>query len=190
MCTPKTRRINGEQRTMTDFVNTTTYRSLANTPAATQLDYYTRNNASLEILKLVSLSNKAFGEQYMQGIARDLFGLDNPEHTGHDMQLHGKKIEMKSARWGCTGMFKWQHIMPGHAYDYVLFALVDFQDIKFWLISKETILQYPTLFTRQGGAEGQGLWTPGLNSRNMTRVTDLCVPIHSREDLLRAISAQ
>jgi hypothetical protein len=175
---------------MTDFVNTATYLSLLESPATTQLDYYTKNNASPDILNLVTLSNKAFGERYMQGIARDLFGLSKPDHTGHDMTLRGKKIEMKSARWGNKGTFKWQHIMPGHAYDYVLFALVDFQDIKFWLITKDAVLQNPTLFTVQGGAEGQGLWTPGLNSRNMTCVTDLCVPIRSREDLLRAISAQ
>ena len=175
---------------MAAFTSTPTYRSLVNSTPLTQLGYYIENNASPEILKFVTLSNKAFGEQYMQGIAKDLFGLEKAGHTGHDLQLSGQKIEMKSSRWGCRGSFKWQHIMQGHEYQYVMFALVDFQDIKFWIIKKDVILANPSLFQQQGGAEGQGLWTPCMSARNMSRITDLCTPIHSREDLLRAISVQ
>jgi hypothetical protein len=125
----------------------------------------------------------------MQGIARDLFGLDKGKNSGHDLFINGTKIEMKSARWCKDGKIMWEHIMKSHVYDYVLFALVDFQDIKFWLVSKEVILANPELFIKQGGGEGQGLWVSG-NARKIKRVTDVCTPIHSREDLLRAISVE
>ena len=149
----------------------------------TQLEFYVKNNANENILSLVPMSNKAFGEG-MQRIVSEMFGMSKPSETSHDAVYKGVPIEIKSARyWSGKLDCKWQHIMTDHKYKWVMLVLVDFQDLKFWLVSKDTIMKNPDVFTQQGGAEGQGRWC------TMKKVLPLAHPVMSLADLDRLISS-
>ena len=141
--------------------NTKSYKNMKN--KMTQEDLYRRNNSCDDILKLVKLSNKAFGEK-LQSIVKDLLDLDNSCDAGHDAQKLSLKLkfEIKSSRYGVsTNDFMWQHIMEEHDYDYLLFVGVDYDKLKIYLISKFDFMELKDkkIVTQQGRAEGQGLWT-------------------------------
>lgn len=167
-----------------DFAKTTMFKKLLANSKPTQLQFYIKNNANENILSLVPMSNKAFGEG-MQRIVSEMFGMTKPTDTGHDAVFNGVPIEVKTARyWSGKLDCKWQHIMKDHKYKWVMLVLVDFQDLKFWLVSKDMIANNPEVFTQQGGAEGQGLWC------TMKKVLPLAHPIASREDLERLICSE
>lgn len=166
------------------FTETSAFKKLISKRKPTQLEFYMKNNASANITSLVPLSNKAFGEG-MQRIATEIFGMTGSSDTGHDAVYKGVPIEIKSARyWSGKLDCKWQHIMTDHEYKWVLLSLVDFQDLKFWLVSKDVIMANPNIFTQQGNAEGQGRWC------TMKQALPVAHPVASREDLDRVIFAE
>lgn len=123
-----------------------------------QTEYYTRNKACPEVLKLVGLESKSFGMQ-MERIVREMFCLSKPINSQHDAILNDKKIEIKSARyWSSSTDCRWQHIEIDYDYDYVLFALVDFQDLHVWGMHKNKLKNMIEMgiLTPQGR---QGYWT-------------------------------
>ena len=125
-----------------------------------QEQYYRLNNSSKDILKIVKLSNKAFGEK-IQCIIQELLNMDKPDHTGHDAQYESLKFEIKSSRYGVRNKdFTWQHIMEKHDYDYLILVGVDFDALKVFIISKTKFikLKKKEFVKTQGGGEGQGLW--------------------------------
>jgi hypothetical protein len=119
----------------------------------TQLDLYLKKNSSLEIIQLVSMANKVFGTE-MEGIFQEIFQLDPRENTQHDGIRNGKKIEIKSARWHATGEdCNWQHLEPDYDYEFVMFTLVDFTELKVWMITKKLLmgeLRQLKIVSRQG----------------------------------------
>ena len=128
---------------------------------------YKKNGACENILQLVRLSNKAFGEK-LQSIVKDLLELDNSCDAGHDAQKISMncKFEIKSSRYAVsTRDFMWQHIMEEHDYDYLILVGVDYNCLKMYLISKYYFMKLKTkgLVTQQGRAEGQGLWAQRKN---------------------------
>lgn len=163
------------------FYDTIAFKNLVATSKPTQVEFYIKNESSEHILSLVPLSNKAFGEG-MQRIAAEMFGMTAASDTGHDAVYKGVPIEIKSARyWSGKRDCKWQHIMADHEYRWVLLCLVDFHDLKFWLVSKEAIIAHPEIFTQQGNAEGQGRWC------SMKQALPVAHPVVSLEDLDRVI---
>jgi len=146
----------------------------------TQVDYYIENNAHPDIIKMVGLGNKSFGER-LQRIVMEYLNLDKPNNTGHDVQhiLSNKKFEVKSSRfWVTNGDWKWQHIMEIHQYDFLLLCGVNFQSVDVFIISKKEFisLKEKGLVTQQGGAEGQGLWCTYKN------IKDFLKPINNLEE--------
>ena len=127
-----------------------------------QEQYYRKNGAPEDILKIVRLSNKAFGEK-LQCIIQELLDLEKSSHTGHDAQKVSMdlKFEIKSSRYGVKSKdYMWQHIMEKHNYDYLLLVGIDFNGFKVFIISKKDFmkLRCEGLVKTQGGGEGQGLW--------------------------------
>ena len=113
----------------------------------------------------------------------DVLLLGRRTGTQHDATLHGKKIEIKSARcWDEDGTeCKWQHLELGHDYDYVLMVFLGYDRIQVGVISKETLmgpLREASIVTPQGK---QGFWT--MRSSIMGHLT----PITTVEDLHQAI---
>lgn len=147
-----------------------------------QIDYYIENNAHPDIIKIVSLNNKSFGE-VMQRIIKEFLKLDNPIDSGHDIyqKSSGVKFEVKSSRYWVTNKdWKWQHIMEYHDYDYVLFCGINFNGIDLFIISKSDILKLKDegLVTKQGGSnDGHGLWC------NYNNIKEYITPIKNIEEL-------
>jgi hypothetical protein len=122
-----------------------------------QLDFYKRNNACREVLKLVGLESKAFG-MFIERIIREMFSMNKPLNSQHDAIFNDKKIEIKSSRfWGGTMDCKWQHVEPTYDYDYILFVLVEFQDLRIWGMHKSKVKKMieQGILTPQGK---QGYW--------------------------------
>lgn len=154
--------------------------------AKTQVDYYIDRGAHPDIIKMVALGNKSFGEK-MQRIILEQLNLDKPSSTGHDVQQKssGKKFEVKSSRfWTTNGDWKWQHIMEDHNYDYLLLVGINLQSVDVFIITKKNLISLKSkgFVTQQGGAEGQGLWC------DFSKIKEYLTPISSEEDLNNFIS--
>lgn len=139
---------------------TKTFNKLAK--KVTQVDYYINNNASPDVIKLVEMNNKTFGET-MQNVIKEILKLDKPINSSHDARIinKGLKFEIKSSRyWTNKHDFVWQHIMENHTYDHLILLGLDFHEILVYTISKEKLLELKEqqIIKIQGGAEGQGLW--------------------------------
>lgn len=141
-----------------DFINTNSFSKIDG--KISQLDYYINNKSNKDILKLVALNNKAFGE-IMQRIVGETLGMSKATSTGHDAIKNGKLIEIKSSRfWQKTKDWYFQHIMADHKYDYLLCVGIAFDNIELYIIDKEEFfhLKDDGIVRVQGGGEGQGMW--------------------------------
>ena len=137
---------------MASFVRTVAFKSIVHTK--TQYEYYASNGATREVLSLVAMNNKTFGEKHMENITRELFHMEKlPSGTkrssGCDAILNGQRIEIKSARYSADNGRStfWQHIFPEYNWDVLFLALLDFTDVKYWSLTKTQVCQ---LMRRQG----------------------------------------
>ena len=128
--------------------------------------FYKQNGAPSEIVDLVALSNKRFGTD-METLVCNLTGCkkvpDTVGKTGWDCEHEATKNypEIKASRyWQGMTDWKWQHILADHEWSHVILAAVDFQEIKLFLLTKDTFmtLMEKGIVTQQGGAGGQGCW--------------------------------
>jgi len=133
--------------------------------------------ASPDVQQLVELDSKPFGTE-CEKILINIFGLGKRSSTEHDAILHGKKIEIKTARyWGGKDDCKWQHLEPDHDYEFALFALLDFQRFKIWGVKKSLLMgemREKKIVTFQGK---QGWWT------TKSAILPYLTPITSKADL-------
>ena len=147
----------------------------------TQIKYYERNNSCKEVLELVRLESKPFG-CISEKIIREIFNIGERTSSENDGIKHGKKIEIKSARyWAGKDNCIWQHLEPTHDYDYALFTLLDFNGWKIWCIKKSTLmgeLRNKNLVKFQGK---QGWWAK--KSLIINHLTE----IHTIEDLEKCL---
>lgn len=136
--------------------NTKTFKSIKE--KETQIKYYKRMNSCEEVLQLVDLESKPFGSE-SEKIIQEIFNLGPRTSSQNDGTRNGKKVEIKSARyWAGKDECVWQHLEPDHDYEYALFALLDFQGWKIWIIKKELLmgeLRDKKIVTFQGK---QGWW--------------------------------
>lgn len=144
----------------------------------TQLELYISKQSPPEILNLVTMANKVFGENAMEPILREIFQMAPRQNSQHDGIRLGKKIEIKSARWHATGEdCNWQHLEPDYDYEFVMFALVDFTELKVWIIPKTLLmgeLRQQKIVSRQG----QQGWTA-----TKARLEKYLTPIKTIEEL-------
>lgn len=148
-----------------------------------QREFYLNNNASNTIMRIVNLSNKCFGSVIEQVIAEH-FIMVRSINSSYDLNFHNKKIEVKSSRfWVKTRDWRWQHIMIGHDYDYLLFVGVGFTSLQTFILSKVQLfkLYNMNLIKQQGNAEGQGLWF------RYSKLKAYLTPVNNQEDILTYI---
>jgi hypothetical protein len=143
----------------------------------TQRAYYTRMGCSEPVLQLVQLDSKPFGSE-AEKILCEILQLGKRTSTENDATRGGKKIEIKAARyWAGKDDCKWQHLEPGHDYDVVLFALLDFHGWKVWGI-KKTQLMGPLREAGIVGKQGhQGYWA------TKAALLPYLIPVRSLEEL-------
>ena len=158
-----------------NWKNTITFKSIKE--KETQKKYYKRMNASEEVLQLVDLESKKFGTE-SEKIISEIFKLGPRTSSQNDGTLNGKKIEIKSARyWGGKDECIWQHLEPGHDYEFALFVLLDFHGWKVWGIKKSLLMgemREKNILVKQGK---QGLWAKKSDILNFLK------PIKSINDL-------
>jgi hypothetical protein len=144
----------------------------------TQLELYLSKKSPPDIITLITMANKVFGEDVMEPIIRELFQMSPKENTQHDGIRLKKKGEIKSARWHATGLdCNWQHLEAEYDYDFVIFVLVDFFGLKTWVITKEKLmgeLRDKKIVLRQG----QQGWTT-----NKKKIEPYLIPIQSVQEL-------
>jgi hypothetical protein len=165
---------------MLNWKITNAFKSIAT--KETQLKYYARMNSSVEVLQLVALESKPFGS-VSEKIVQELLNLNPRTSSQNDGTRNGKKIEIKCARfWSGKDDCKWQHLEPDHDYDFVVFALLDFQDWKLWVVRKSLLmgeLREKKIVTSQGK---QGFWV------RKSDIVSYLTPIHSIHEFDTAIS--
>jgi hypothetical protein len=160
----------------------------------TQLDFYIKKGAAPDILKYVALQGKTFGEKYMEPIAHDWFKLEKRTSSIHDHSKNGKTIEQKSARYHANGDdWKWQHIEMKHDWDVLLLTGLDFDCIRFYVASRDVVIQLITegIVTGQGKKNEEGIaeaqqayWFSRSDFRKKNKVfTDYFVEISTEADL-------
>jgi hypothetical protein len=136
--------------------HTETFKSLKD--KETQIKFYTRMKSCDEVLQLVVLESKPFGS-VSEKIIQEILEIGPRTSTQNDGTKYGKKIEIKAARyWAGKDDCVWQHLEPEHDYDIALFALLDFQGWKLWVINKTLLMgemRDKKIVTYQGK---QGWW--------------------------------
>ena len=113
-----------------------------NNDVSSQLDYYISNGSPKPILDLVRTSNKKFGSIIEKLLSNNLDLLLSKKHT-FDLETKNKKIkiEVKSSRyWIRSKTWRWQHIDCEYDYDYLILCGVGFQELRFFLLSKESLI--------------------------------------------------
>jgi hypothetical protein len=153
------------------------YTTMKNKTTKTQLDYYIENNSPIEILDFVKLSNKAFGSE-IEKLTKEIFQLKKSKHSSYDLSFKKYKFEVKGSRkWGGK-TFKWQHIMEEHHYHFIILCGIDYQELKFWIISKTKFLELKNenIVSQQGGGEGQGLWC------DFEKIKEHLIPLKNKND--------
>jgi len=139
-----------------NWKNTKAFKSITN--KETQIQYYKRMKSCEEVLVLVELESKPFGS-VGEKIIQESLQLGPRTSTQNDGTRNGKKIEIKCARyWQGKDDCVWQHLEPDHDYEYALFALLDFQGWKVWVIKKSFLMgemREKKIVTFQGK---QGWW--------------------------------
>jgi hypothetical protein len=155
--------------------NTRAFKSLKH--KKTQAKYYKENNSCDEVLQLVELDSKPFGEA-SEKIICELLQLGARTSSQNDATRNGKKIEIKSARyWKCEDECVWQHLEADYDYEYALFALLDFQQWRIWGVKKSVLMGELTdkkIVTPQGN---QGYWT------KKSKILPYLTPIKSIDEL-------
>jgi len=143
----------------------------------TQIKYYKKNDSCEEVLQLVDLESKPFGSE-SEKIIKEIFNLGPRTSSQNDATYKNKKIEIKSARyWAGKDDCKWQHLEPDHDYDFVMFALLDFQSWKIWTIKKSLLMgemRDKKIVTFQGK---QGWWV------TKSAIFSYLTPIETIKDL-------
>ena len=143
-----------------------------------QYDFYKRNNASFEVLDVVSMESKRFGS-ISEKLVSNIFKLEPRTSSENDGMRKGKKIEIKCARyWAGKDECRWQHLEFEYDYECVLFGLLDFDGTwKIWAINKSMLmgeLREKNIVTYQGK---QGYWC------KKSQVIEFCHEIKSIKSL-------
>jgi len=135
------------------FAQTNAFLTMKN--KTTQLDMYRRRGATEDILKLVAIPSTVSFSDVIKGILCDLFGF---EKKGYDLTLNGKVFKVRAACYTKARGYMWQHLKQNQLYDYVIYVLVDFTDLRFSVSTKQQVFSQPEIFKQQGSGEGEGFW--------------------------------
>ena len=125
-----------------------------------QYDLYEQKQSHKYIKDIVMMNNKKFGH-FCEDLVRIKFNLQKSNCLSYDAMFSDIPIEIKSSRyWVGLKTWKWQHIMLEHNYKYILLVGIDYNRLRYFIISKEKYknLYNAKIIKQQGNAEGQGTW--------------------------------
>ena len=112
-----------------------------------KIQMYLDNGCDDTILRLIKYNStpSQFGH-LMEDIIKTVFGADDSLNKGHDLIYKGKKIELKSSRikndYLINGkkIYQYDCIRPYEDYDYIMICNINFDELKYYIISKEKFL--------------------------------------------------
>lgn len=158
-----------------------------------QLEIYTKNDASEDILRFVKLGGGpalgSISEQYAKHTFSDLKErLKGETSHDHTIEIDGKiiKIEQKTSTLNKKRDFMWQHVAEKHPWDILLLMGVHYKEIVFYGCNKEIFgeLVNQGKITNQGSKNKdseQGLWF------NFSNVKDDLIKINTNEDIKKLL---
>jgi len=164
------------------FLNTKAF--LTHEESESQYDFYKRHNSTDETLKLINNESKSFGS-LMEKIISEIFCLEKRVNEQQDGLFDNKKIEIKSSRYWVNSNYdcKWQHIEPNHDFDICIFALVKFDCINCWAISKNDLFKKEMIEQKIISKQGkQGYWV------KKSAIEKFLQPIKNKIDLQEFIN--
>ncbi len=129
-----------------------------------QIAWYRQHDAIDPIMSLVRQPSKTFG-MILEKIINDRFNLTKITNQTYDSfsKIHNLNFEIKSARyWNRTFNCKWQHFQLNYEFDYALLAIVTFNDIIVYIISRTLLFSDEfrdrKIMRPQGRDANQGWW--------------------------------
>ena len=173
------------------------WKSICGKEKPTQLQRYEKKNAPDGIKKFIAIGGgPKMGttlEQYARFRFKNLQKRSKGKgNTGYDqlIKLESKDIlveQKSSGHWGEYD-YKWQHVEYKHKWDMLLLCGIDYADVKFWGMDRNTFsrLISEKKITNQGnktGESSEGLWF------NYSDVKDSLVEINTEEKLLQFASS-
>jgi hypothetical protein len=166
---------------------------ITNKKKETQLETYVKNGASENILRFIKLGGgPALGSTAEQFCKFKFNKLQDriKGDTSHDhtIIINNKvvKIEQKTSTLSKTGDFMWQHVAEKHPWNILLLMAIDYKEIKFYAINKETFTKLVNegKITNQGSKNKdseQGMWFRYSNVKN-----DI-IAIKTNEDIINLL---
>lgn len=150
-----------------------------------KIKLYKENEAEDYIIKILEtqkiISNpKQFGI-FLEDVAEKILGLSPSINSEHDKMYNGKKIEIKSSTLLKKDLktFQYNSIRMDYDYDYILFQNINFKEIKYYLLSKEKLLEIRDLW------KGQKSFIKGIITMiTFDIIEKYCKEINSQEDLM------
>lgn len=151
---------------------------ITNKKKETQLETYVKNGATENILRFIKLGGgPALGstaEQYSKFKFNKLQDrIKGDTSHDHTIIINNKvvKIEQKTSTLNKAGDFMWQHVAEKHPWNILLLMAIDYKEIKFYAINKETFtkLVKDGKITNQGSKNKdseQGMWFRYSNVKN------------------------
>lgn len=158
----------------------------------TQLQRYQQRGSPDCILRFIELGGGPRMGVTLEEFARYRFKSLNKRGSGkntgfdHTFVSNQKQVyveQKSSGHWGDDD-YKWQHVEPNHKWNMLLLCGIDYTDIKFWCMTRQTFdfLVSENKITNQGNKEkdsSEGMWF------NYSTVKEYLIPIESDEELLK-----
>ena len=172
------------------------WKSIEGKSKCTQLERYEKHKSPEHIKKFIAIGGGPKMGTILEQFARFKFANLNKRNkggkteTGYDHIIKNGEngdciyVEQKSSgHWGEED-YKWQHVEVNHKWHMLLLCGIDYTDIKFWGMSKETFkkLISEKKITNQGNKAGdssEGMWF------NYSDVKTYLVEIKNENDLIQ-----
>jgi hypothetical protein len=173
------------------------WKSIENKPKKlTQLERYENHKSPDDIKKFIEIGGGPKMGTILEQFARFKFNVLNKRNqggnseTGYDHIIKiGENciyIEQKSSgHWG-EDDYKWQHVEVNHKWHMLLLCGIDYTDIKFWVMPKNTFIDLINkgIIKNQGNKSGdssEGKWF------DYSSVKDYLIPINNDDELLEFV---
>jgi hypothetical protein len=169
------------------------WNSISSSQKPTQLERYEKKGAFECIKKFIAIGGGPKMGTTLEQYARSRFKLLQKRSKGkyesgydHLIKLENMDVlveQKSSGHWGDDD-YKWQHVEDKHKWNMLLLCGIDYTNVKFWGMNRETFNQMilNKRITNQGDKSGnssEGMWF------NYSDVKDFLVEIQTDDDLLQ-----
>lgn len=149
-------------------------------------EFYKSNNADPFIIKILELykelNNPKKWGVFLENVAEKVLGLSPSTNSEHDKTYNGKEIEIKSSTLNKRLHYQYNSVRITYKYDYLLLQNIGFNEIKYYIISKEELIKIKDIW------KGQKTLSKGLITMiNFLSIEKYVTEIKTKEDLDKLI---